>query len=620
MKTDSQSDISTGESFGKRIALNTVFVTVAASLLALSAPVYQSALATPQSSSISLDEPFTGASLVDPTKWISMRGGSHPEWPCLTAASTSISASVGTIEACVNQGGSTVAAGEGAMRLSRYRLPAQNWTSAGSLLYTDALGASEGIDISFSIRMADGNVADGMSFFLKDGANANNTVGVAGGALGYGRFTTGTGVPGALLGVGFDKFGNFSSEQVASDGCASRGTHPNTTPRNPQDKNMLVLRGPDTSATTPQNGSSGYCYLQGQAVTFSSTEFQRVRVKVDSYTPGSPTVVNVYLAADSSPSLLPLTPTLTQTMTLTATTFKFGFSASTGYWSNDHEIRGLRIRPSGPTVTSLATAASTGSGTGPTSGGTTLTIAGTNIDPAATVAVDGQACTNIAVSGDGTQLNCTTPASTLGTKQVVITNPNGGPGFGTFTYVNPTPTVATVSPSSGTPNGGNTVTVVGTGFVDGATVTLGGQPCTNVVVQSSTSLQCVAPPGTDGVVDVIVTNVGDVSGTGGGLYTYATSPATEPESTTSTSVPSVTVSEVPSSTTSATSTPSSTSTTSIPESPVADSGAGISSSLVTSDALPQTGAAVTQIAMLAISLLGLVALMSIARRRWPTAR
>jgi len=345
-----------------------------------------------------------------------------------------------------------------------------------------------------------------------------------------------------------------------------------------------------------------------------------VRVKVDSYTPGSPTVVNVYLAAASSPSLLPLTPTLTQTMTLTATTFKFGFSASTGYWSNDHEIRGLRIRPSGPTVTSLATAASTGSGTGPTSGGTTLTIAGTNIDPAATVTVDGQACTNITVSGDGTQLTCTTPASTLGTKQVVITNPNGGPGFGTFTYVNPTPTVATVSPSSGTPNGGNTVTVVGTGFVDGATVTLGGQPCTNVVVQSSTSLQCVAPPGTDGVVDVIVTNVGDVSGTGGGLYTYATSPATEPESTTSTSVPSVTVSEVPSSATTATSTPSSTSTTSIPESPVADSDAGIRRASARSDALPQTGAAVTQIAMLAISLLGLVALMSIARRRWPTAR
>lgn len=263
-------------------------------------------------SSISLDEPFTGSTLVEPSKWISLRGGSHPEWPCLTAASTSVATSLGTVEACATYGGSTVTARQGAMRLSRYRLPAQNWSSAGSLLYTDAFNASEGIDISFSIRLGNGDVADGMSFFLKNGANTTNTVGVAGGALGYGRFpaiSTAGGVPGAMLGVGFDRFGNFSSEKVASIGCTQRGTHPDTTPRNPEDKNMLVLRGPDTSGS--QDGSAGYCYLRGQQVSFSSTAFQRVRVKVDSYTPGSPTSVSVYLADGESPTLLPLVPTLT---------------------------------------------------------------------------------------------------------------------------------------------------------------------------------------------------------------------------------------------------------------------------------------------------------------------
>ena len=473
------------------------------------------------SGSISLDEPFTGATLNDPSKWISMQGGSHPEWPCLTAASTSTSASVGTVQACVNQGATNSASvGSGALRLTRYRLPEQNWTAAGSLLYTASLSATQGIDISFSIRMDEGRVADGMSFFLKDGINNTNTVGMAGGALGYGLFNGGTGVPGALFGVGFDRYGNFSSEGVASAaGCSVRGTHPSTSPRDPEDKNKLVLRGPDTS--NAKDGSAGYCYLAGEQVAFSATAFQRVRVVVPPYTPGSPTTVSVYLAAISSPTIVPSTPTLTETITINATSFKFGFSAASGFWSNNHDLRGLLIRPAGPAVASVTTSASTGSGTGPTSGGTLLTITGTGIDPNATVTVDGQACTGVSVTGGGTQLTCTTPAGSLGPKQVVVTNANGGPGYGTFTYVSPPPTVTAVSPNSGLPAGGNTVTVSGTGFIAGATVTMGGQACTSVNVVSSSALTCQVPSGTDGaVVDVVVTNPGPTSGTGAQLYTY----------------------------------------------------------------------------------------------------
>lgn len=490
------------------------------------------------SNSISLDEPFTGGALNDPSDWISIRGGTLLEWPCLLAASTATQPSTGTIEACANQSGpAPVATGEGALRLTRRQsVPGQ--AATGTLLYTATLAASEGIDISFEIRMDDGDMADGMSFFLKDGANASNVSGTAGGALGYGLRTDvggSRGVPGGLVGIGFDKYGSFSSQNIAT-GCATPGDgglfagYPQL-PGTPGDQ--IVMRGPDTSAQ--KDGSAGYCYLAGTNVTLSSTQFQRVRVVVPPYTPGQQVPVSVYLASHSTPSLLPLTPTLTQSVTLSATSFKFGFSASSGYWSNNHDLRGLLIRPAGPEFSAITSNASTGSGTGPTSGGTLLTITGTNIATGATVTVDGQACTNVVVSAGNTQLTCTTPPGTPGAKQVVVTNPNGGPGFGTFTYTNPIPTITSVDPASGVPAGGNTVTLTGTGFVAGATATLGGQACTNVVVVSSTSLTCAAPAGTEGaVVDVTVTNVGAVSGTGVALYTYRTPPTT----TTTTSVPS----------------------------------------------------------------------------------
>lgn len=525
-----------------------VLVSMVATLAGGSFPSAPVAEANGQSS-ISLNEPFTGASLNDPSNWISIRGGGLLEWPCLTAATVSSSVSVGSVEACVSQAPSVsaVAVGDGAMRLTRrQQIPGQGAT--GTLLYTAALSAAEGIDISFSIRMDDGQVADGMSFFLKDGTNTTNTSGTAGGALGYGRITDvagSKGVPGALFGIGFDKYGSFSTPVIASDcGSGSRGpltNHPGL-PGTPDDQ--IVLRGPDNSAQ--QDGSSGYCYLAGTNVTISPTDFQRVRVVVPPYTPNTPTTVSVYLAPSTNPTVLPQTSTLTGTVTISATTFKFGFSASSGYWSNDHDLRGLVIRPAGPTITTIATTASTGSGTGPTSGGTELTITGSGIDPSATVTVDGQPCTGVTVSAGGTELTCTTPAGSLGTKQVVITNPNGGPGYGTFTYVNPTPTVTAVTPSSGAPAGGNTVTITGTGFVTGATATLGGQPCTNVNVVSSTSLTCVVPAGTEGaVVDATVTNLGPVSGTGNGLYTYRTPSAPVFVPAPTTTIPPSTTTTVP---------------------------------------------------------------------------
>jgi hypothetical protein len=503
-----------------------------------------------------LNEPFTGTTLSNPGDWISMRGGWHNEWPCLTAATASVSAANGTVvEACRDQKGSITDNGavdfpEGALRLTRKKIAdgIENRKDAtGSLLYNAPLSPSGGIDISFSIRMTGGNhgdVADGVSFFLKDGSNVNNSVGTAGGALGYGMDAgSGNGIPGALLGIGFDKHGNFSSMDVAgASGCASQGMFGGNNPTAVH-SNMLVVRGPDTSVS--QDGTNGYCFLTRIGVTYADNVFQRVRVVVAPYTPGLPTTVSVYLAPSGTPTTLPASPTLTQTVTISATSFKFGFSAAHGWNGNNHDLRGLTIRTAGQPLweplTAVASNSITGSGTGPTSGGTVLTITATGISANPSVTIDGQQCINVSVYAGGTELTCETPPGSLGTKQVVVSNVNGVPGYGTFTYVSlPTPDVTGVNPTSGSAAGGNTLTITGSNFAAGATVSVGNQPCTPVTIVSATTLTCVAPAGTAGTtVDIAVTNVGTAAGIGAELYTYRN--ATVPPPPSVTTAPSTTV-------------------------------------------------------------------------------
>lgn len=83
-----------------------------------------------------------------------------------------------------------------------------------------------------------------------------------------------------------------------------------------------------------------------------------------------------------------------------------------------------------------------------------------------------------------------------------------------------TPTISTVTPSSGAPAGGTTITVTGTNFVDSMTVTLGSSACTSVNVTSSTSFTCVTPSGT-GSVTMTVSNPAGQSVGKGTAFTYA---------------------------------------------------------------------------------------------------
>jgi hypothetical protein len=82
------------------------------------------------------------------------------------------------------------------------------------------------------------------------------------------------------------------------------------------------------------------------------------------------------------------------------------------------------------------------------------------------------------------------------------------------------PTITDIDPIDGPGYGGTAVTITGTEFAEGATVTFGGEGATDVIVVSDTEITCVTPAHANGSVDVVVTNLdtGTVTATDGYLY------------------------------------------------------------------------------------------------------
>ena len=215
------------------------------------------------------------------------------------------------------------------------------------------------------------------------------------------------------------------------------------------------------------------------------------------------------------------------------------------------------------------------SGVSPTSGvstgGTQITISGSNfthtgsaggsVPNGLTVTVGGQPCVSLGQGiSYGNELVCSVPAGTAGVADIVVTNPDTQTitATGIFTYsLPPAPTVSGVSPTSGTSAGATSITITGTNFVAGSTVTVGGSPCTGVTVVSATSITCTTPSGTAGTSSVIVTSASQ-SNAANTLFTFvaaATTTTTTPAATPTTTTPvatSVTTTTVKTATTTTT--------------------------------------------------------------------
>ena len=84
----------------------------------------------------------------------------------------------------------------------------------------------------------------------------------------------------------------------------------------------------------------------------------------------------------------------------------------------------------------------------------------------------------------------------------------------------PPPAPTSVDPSSGPPAGGTAVTIAGSGFAAGATVTFDGVSATSVVVVGDTQITCITPAHAVGAVDVVVTSLAGLPGTLTGGYAY----------------------------------------------------------------------------------------------------
>lgn len=158
---------------------------------------------------------------------------------------------------------------------------------------------------------------------------------------------------------------------------------------------------------------------------------------------------------------------------------------------------------------------------GPSSGGTTVTVFGDRFEKGADVFFGGAKATGVNVKKES-RLTCVTPAGS-GTVDVKVENPGSKSDTLTagFTYIS-APDVVSVSPNNGPPAGGTAITLSGSAFQSGATVTIGGAAATAVVFVSSTTLTATTPARSPSRADVVVTNPDGQSDTLTGGFRYVT--------------------------------------------------------------------------------------------------
>ena len=182
---------------------------------------------------------------------------------------------------------------------------------------------------------------------------------------------------------------------------------------------------------------------------------------------------------------------------------------------------------------------------GTINGGTQFVVSGTGFRPGAVVsfgappapvgtgvsAVTMAVTSNASLCGSGVQLPCiiaTTPPHAVGATDVVVTNMNPATGVidtgsgtstltGGYTFLL-APAITAVSPSSGTVSGGTQITITGTNFNSGATVTVGNQTAT-IVTATSTVITAQTPSNIAGTTPVVVTNP-DGQSSNKLIYTY----------------------------------------------------------------------------------------------------
>lgn len=246
-----------------------------------------------------------------------------------------------------------------------------------------------------------------------------------------------------------------------------------------------------------------------QTISVSGSSF-RAFFPISNTTPGS---------AVSAPGiLLASAGTITETLTTDAGTnavlarIQRGSTTDTGSFTMSATCVGTPP----PAISSIAPTS------GPTGGGTSVTINGSNFTGVDQVRFD-STLVSVTPASD-TQIIATAPAHAAGTVGIaVVKNGTASATFTGFTYV-AAPAVTAVAPNSGGAGGGNSVTVTGTGFTNATAVNFGATSASSYTVNSATQITATAPAGS-GTVNVTVTSPGGTSATGtGNQYRYVAAP------------------------------------------------------------------------------------------------
>ncbi len=185
-----------------------------------------------------------------------------------------------------------------------------------------------------------------------------------------------------------------------------------------------------------------------------------------------------------------------------------------------HYNAGIAVPSLPPAITSVTPS------TGTTLGGTSVAIVGTDFTSANDVDFG---TTNAAsfVVNSSTSISAVSPAHAAGVVDVRVTTPTGTSAITSadeFTYVLLTPTISSLSTSSGSTAGGTAVNITGTNFI-GVTSVKFGTTEASFVVNSSTSIAATSPAHAVGAVDVsVTTGSGTNSNTSADDFTYTLAP------------------------------------------------------------------------------------------------
>jgi hypothetical protein len=444
------------------------------------------------------------------------------------------------------------------------QLTAATAQEAGSAFWPTAV-PSAGISAAFDISIGSGTGgADGETFTLADASvNTPTALGAGGGGEGF------SGITG--LAVSFDTYQNGADPSNNFVGIATgTGTAPDNLHYVATNTAIAALRNTVHHVMVTTTASEITVTMDGTVVlTYATTLPPSVLVGFTGGTGGYTdihAVENVAITTGSSapakPQVTSLSPNTGPTtggtaVTITGTNFVAGATVVIG--QGNGPVTGAIAATNVTVVSSTKITATTGGGakagtfslyvataggtsaanigdnftytapaltptvsalspnTGPTTGGTVVTITGTNLSGATAVSFGATAASSFSVKSGGTSLTATAPAGS-GTVNVTVTTSGGTSAISSgdqFTYTTSSgssPTVTGTNPNAGPTSGGSVVTITGTGLSGATAVTFGTVAAMSFTVNSNASITATAPPGS-GSIDVKVTGPGGISTT-----------------------------------------------------------------------------------------------------------